>query len=311
MNKYNGIIILGPTASGKTAISIKLAKLLNGEIINADSTQVYKKLKIGTAKITKDEMEGVKHHLLSFLNPDEEFSVSAFKSKANKLTKKMLKSNITPVIVGGTGFYIDSLINNYNYSQTIKNDEIREKYFKLAEEKGNEFVYNVLMEKDKESAQKLHFNDIKRVVRALEVFEVTGKTKSELNKENALRHSQSDLKPLIIGLNMPRELLYSRINLRTDIMINNGLIKEVRKLYNSGYSADLQSIKSIGYKELYDYFENKKTLEEVTGEIKQATRNYAKRQITWFKRNKDAIWFDVSKQGTDEIVNNIISLYNA
>lgn len=253
MNKYNCIIIIGPTASGKTALSIKLAKQLNGEIINADSSQMFKKLKIGTAKISKEEMQNVKHHLISFLNPDEDFSVSDFKDRAIKIINKLIKEKKVPIIVGGTGFYIDSLINNFNYGGLTKNSEIREKYINLTEQYGKKYVFEILKKVDEKSAAVLHFNDLKRVIRALEIYETTGKTKAELSTmQNTM---QGNLKPLIVGVNLERNILYDRINLRTDMMFNKGLVNEVKKLYNSGYSKNLQSIKSIGYKELYDYFD--------------------------------------------------------
>ena len=308
MNKYNCIIIIGPTASGKTALSIKLAKQLNGEIINADSSQMFKKLKIGTAKISKEEMQNVKHHLISFLNPDEDFSVSDFKDRAIKIINKLIKEKKVPIIVGGTGFYIDSLINNFNYGGLTKNSEIREKYVNLAKQYGKKYVFEILKKVDEKSAAVLHFNDLKRVIRALEIYETTGKTKAELSTmQNTM---QGNLKPLIVGVNLERNILYDRINLRTDMMFNKGLVNEVKKLYNSGYSKNLQSIKSIGYKELYDYFDGQLTLEEAKQLIKKNTRNYAKRQLTWFNRYNNAVWFDVLNYSEDEIINKILTIFN-
>lgn len=320
MNKYNSIIILGPTASGKTSLSVNLAKSLNGQIINADSTQVYKELNIGTAKVTTEEMQGIKHHLINIINPDQDFSVSQFKKMATNIITELLSNNIIPVIVGGTGFYIDSLLNNYNYTNSYKNLEVREKYNKLAEERGKEYVYNILKSYDPVAAGKLHYNDLKRVIRALEIYITTGKTKSQLNHENTMQtneHStiqnttQSALKPLIIGLTLPREKLYNRINLRTMQMLQNGLIDEVKHLLNKGYSTNLQSMKSIGYKELNEFFTGEKTLSEVSEKIKQNTRNYAKRQITWFKRIKNVHWFDVTTISQLELQNEILKLYNS
>lgn len=318
MSKFNSIIILGPTASGKTSLSVNLAKQLNGEIINADSTQVYKELNIGTAKATSEEMQGIKHHLISFLNPEQEFSVSQFKDMANEVIAKLQQKNKVPIIVGGTGFYIESLLNNYTYANSYKNSEIREKYFKLAEEKGNLYVYEILKTHDSLTAEKLHPNDLKRVIRALEIFETTGKTKSQLNDENTMQAashstihntSQNTLKSLIIGLNMPREVLYERINLRTMQMLQSGLMEEAKTLYDKGYTKDLQSMKSIGYKELYDYFSGEKTLSEVAQRIKQNTRNYAKRQITWFKRVKGVHWFDVTNISAEELMQQVLTLF--
>ncbi len=316
---YNCIMIIGATATGKTSLSVELAKALNSEVINADSTQVFKELSIGTAKATEEEMQGIKHHLMSFLNPDEEFSVSEFRTQALHIMEQLLNSNRIPVVVGGTGFYLESLLNNYNYANAIKNDAIREKYNTMLEMQGKEAVYEVLKKVDPESAAKLHANDVKRVIRAIEIYEITGKTKSELNALNAMQNNdivnsttqntvQFVLKPLIIGLNMPRELLYERINLRTELMLQNGLLDEVQQLKQKGYTTQLQSLKSIGYKELYDYLDGITTLEEAKETIKQNTRNYAKRQITWFKRFQNAIWFDVSTQSTKEIVKHVLQL---
>ena len=316
---YNCIMIIGATATGKTSLSVELAKALNSEVINADSTQVFKELNIGTAKATKEEMQGIKHHLMSFLNPDEEFSVSEFRTQALRIMEQLLQNYQIPVVVGGTGFYLESLLNNYNYANAIKNDAIREKYNTMLQTQGKEAVYEVLKKVDAKSAAKLHANDAKRVIRAIEIYEITGKTKSELNALNAVQNNdivnsttqntvQFVLKPLIIGLNMPRELLYERINLRTELMLKNGLLDEVQQLKQKGYSTQLQSLKSIGYKELYDYLDGIATLEEAKETIKQNTRNYAKRQITWFKRFQNAIWFDVSTQSTNEIVKHVLQL---
>lgn len=316
MKKYNSIFIVGPTATGKTALSVALAKALNGEIINADSTQVYKELNIGTAKATEEEMQGIRHHLINIKQPTEDFSVSEFKEFCLEVCEQLLNKNKTPIIVGGTGLYINSLTNNYNYANIEKNLEIREKYETMAREKGNDFVFKILESYDKESANKLHPNDLKRVIRAIEIYEQTGKTKAQIIKEqstmqSAVQNAENNLlKPLIIGLNMSRETLYARINKRTDIMIENGLVEEVRDLFNRGLSEDLQSIKSIGYKELYNYFKGFKTLKECVEDIKQNTRNYAKRQLTWFNKQYNINWFDVEQLEHNEVLQSVLDLYN-
>lgn len=311
MKKYNAIIILGATATGKTAISIELAKVLNTEIINADSTQVYKQLNIGTAKATKEEMQGIKHHLIDFLNPDQEFSVSIFREKAVPIIENLQKQNKVPIIVGGTGFYIESLFNNYNYSNAVKNDDIRKKYEQYYNDYGKTALHNLLKAKDPVAAKKIHENDVSRVIRAIEIFEITGKTKTEhILMQGNEQIVESPVKPLIIGLNLPREVMYDRINRRTDQMLENGLIDEARVLFKAGYSENLQSIKSIGYKELYAYFNKQCTLDEATEKIKQNTRNYAKRQVTWFKRNPGIVWVDVSLSSVSNIVQDIINLFN-
>ncbi len=316
MKKYNSIFIVGPTATGKTSISVELAKALNGEVINADSTQVYKSLNIGTAKATKEEMQGIKHYLIDIKEPTDEFSVSEFKELCLSICEKLLKENKTPIIVGGTGLYINSLINNYTYANIEKNAEIREKYEDMAREKGNDFVFKILQSYDKETANKLHPNDLKRVIRAIEIYKQTGKTKSQIIKEQSTMQSAMQdgenklLKPLIIGLNMSRETLYARIEKRSDLMLENGLVEEVRGLFNQGLSENLQSIKSIGYKELYNYFKGIKPLKDCVEDIKKNTRNYAKRQITWFSKQENVIWFDVEKTNQNHILQSILNLYN-
>ena len=225
---FDSIIILGPTASGKTSISIKLAKLLNTEIINADSMQIYKNLNIGTAKPSKSEQDGIKHNLLDFVEPNKEFSVEQYRELALPIIKNLINNKKVPIIVGGTGFYIESLLNNYSYGKSTKNIEIREKYNKLALDYGNEYVYNILKKIDPVSAEKIHSNDLKRVIRAIEIFDTTGIKKSEISTMQT--NSKSPLNPLIIALNWNRDELYERINKRVNIMLENGLINEVKDL---------------------------------------------------------------------------------
>ena len=310
--KYNSIIIIGTTATGKTALSVQLAKSLNTEIINADSTQVYKELSIGVAKATEEEMQGVPHHLMSFLPVDASYTVSEFKMQSLQICEQLLKQNKPPIIVGGTGFYIESLLNGYTYTQSIKNETIRNKYKEMVKNEGVQAVYNSLMKVDSITAKKLHPNDTRRVIRALEIYETTGKTKSEYEVEGVKLAKNNDgiLKPLIVGLTMPRQLLYEKIELRTDLMFKNGLLQEVQQLYEKGYPVSLQSLKSIGYKELYEYFEGTMPLEQAKSLIKQHTRNYAKRQVTWFKRFKNAVWFDVSQKSKEEILQEILNLFH-
>lgn len=306
LNTFNSIIIIGPTGSGKTDLSIKLAKLLNGEIVNADSMQIYKDLDIGTAKPTINEQKQVQHHLLDIKEYDEEFSVSEYKKLASNICEVLIKNGKTPIIVGGTGFFVNSLISNLNYGDSKKDEAIRNKYFNLALENGNEYVFNILKEKDPESASKLHFNDLKRVVRALEIYEITGIKKSELKPKKEV----SILKPLIIGLTWDRAELYNRINTRVDLMINNGLVEEVEKIYKLNPNKDYQSFKGIGYKELLQYFNNKITLDEAIDKIKLNSRHYAKRQLTWFNKMENVSWFNKSKIEDDKIINEILDIYN-
>ncbi len=311
MSKYNSIIILGPTGTGKTDISIKLAELLGGEIINADSMQIYKYLNIGTAKATAKEQSLIKHHLLDIVEPNSTFSVSEYKSLALEKCRELINNNITPIIVGGTGFYIESLLSNFTYGD-IRDDNYRKQLTEMANKNGKQFVYEILMEKDPDTAKKLHYNDIKRVIRALEILKVTGKTKSELVlKDQSCSNSKTFLNPLIIGLNGDREKLYERLNLRVDIMVKNGLVDEVKNCKNMGLTLKDQSMAGIGYKELLNYIDGKCDFNTAIENIKLNTRHYAKRQLTWFNHMKDIKWFDIFKKSKDEIVSAIIELYES
>lgn len=272
------LIICGPTASGKTALAVECAKLLNSEVISADSMYVYKDLDIGTAKPTHEEMQGVKHHLIDVVSPKENFSVSDYKNIAEPIIKDLLAQNKIPVICGGTGFYINSILYDLSYGGSEANLEVRNYYLNLAKEKGNEYVYNVLVQKDFESAKKLHYNDVKRVVRALEIFE-SGKKKSELNDKLVPKYNYS-----AYSINFERNQLYDRINQRVDIMINSGLVGEVKNLLDSGVALDCQCMQGIGYKEILQYLTGEITLDSAIELIKLNTRHYAKRQNTFFKR---------------------------
>lgn len=304
---YNTIIILGPTASGKTDISINLAKRLNTEVINADCMQIYKELTIGTAKATPEEQDGVKHHLLDFVDPTSEFSVTDYKEKAMPIITDLISQNKTPVIVGGTGFYVQSLLTNYDYGNSFKSEELRAELNQLAEEKGKTAVHDILKSIDIESANKIHENDLKRVIRAIEIYKLSGTKKSEIN--NTMQTDmQNPIKPLIIVLDRDREELYNRINLRVDLMNKAGLIDEVKflvKKYN--LSIDNQCMQGIGYKEVLEYLDGQISLEECLDKIKINTRHYAKRQLTWFKHQVDGIWINLSKINKNEAVDQIIS----
>lgn len=276
MNKL--LIICGPTASGKTALAVECAKLLNSEVISADSMNVYRDFNIGTAKPTINEQMGIKHHLIDVVDADKKFSVGDYREIAMPIINKLHSEGKIPVICGGTGFYINSLIYEMSYGNSKENLVAREKYFKLAKEKGNDFVYNILMEKDKESAEKIHKNDIKRVIRALEIYE-SGYKKSEILDE---------LKPIFeckaYSFNYKRDELYNRIDKRVDIMIKNGLIDEVMKLKDKGLTLENQAMQGIGYKEIYSYLIGEYSMAEAIDKIKLNTRHYAKRQITFFKK---------------------------
>lgn len=286
---YDSIIILGPTATGKTSLAINLAKKMHTEIINADSMYVYKKFNIGTAKPSPSELSEVKHHLVDFLDPSTLYSVADYREDAKNVLLEFSRKNLIPIIVGGTGFYIDSLIKSYSYGNVEKSIDIRNQLLEEQEKFGNDFLYDKLFNLDKDSAIKLHKNDTKRIIRALEICMTSGSTKSAIaNNSDVLLKN-----PLIIGLNLDREKLYERINQRVDIMMDAGLIDEVKALYIEGYTPDnCNAMKGIGYKEIVAYLNGEYSISTAIEKIKQHTRNYAKRQITWFKRNKDIIWFD-------------------
>lgn len=307
--KKDLFILAGPTAVGKTAISINLAKNLNGEIISADSMQIYKYMDIGSAKIKEDEKEDIPHHVIDFVEPSQEFSVVEFKHEAAKAIENITNKSKLPMLVGGTGFYIDSLIFNYDFANAYKDEVYREQLKDLALEKGNEYIHSLLKDIDKESYDKLYPNDLKRVIRALEVFKLTGKTISEYNAEQDIYNIPYNVYYFV--LTMDRAKLYNRINMRVDIMIKDGLIDEVVKLKNMGLTADMQSMKGIGYKEILYYLDGKITLDEAIEMIKKGSRNYAKRQLTWFRKDKRVIWIDKDTYNNDyEVAEAIISKFN-
>lgn len=272
------IIICGATASGKSDLAIECAKLFDSEIVSADSMYIYKDLNIGTAKPTIKEMQGIKHHLIDVVSPKQAFSVSDYKKLAEPIITDIINRGKVPIICGGTGFYINSILYDFSYGKAEANLEIREKYNALAKEKGNEYVYNELLELDRESALKLHFNDLKRVIRALEIY-FTGTKKSDIKDELVPKFDYK-----AYSINHERYYLYQRINKRVDIMIKNGLINEIKGLLDSGITKDNQCMQAIGYKEIIEYLQGNCTLEKAIDDIKLNTRHYAKRQITYFKK---------------------------
>ncbi|MFU0823854.1 tRNA (adenosine(37)-N6)-dimethylallyltransferase MiaA [Clostridium sp.] len=309
MNK-DLFILAGPTAVGKTAISIELAKRLNGEIISADSMQIYKYMNIGSAKIKETEKQGIQHHLIDFLDPQQEFSVAEFKKKATDAINRIYEKRKLPMVVGGTGFYINSLIFNYDFANTYKDENYREYLKLLAEEKGKEYVHNLLKEVDEESYKRLYPNDLKRVIRALEVYKLTGKTISQYNMEQDIYNIPYNVHYFVLTMN--RNKLYERINKRVDMMIDEGLIEEVKNLKDMGCVPNMQSMKGIGYKEILCYLDGEMTLEESIEAIKKNSRNYAKRQLTWFRKDKRAIWIDKDNYHSDmEIVMDIIKKFTS
>lgn len=298
MQKQKVIVICGPTASGKTALSIELAKQINGEIVSADSMQIYKDMNIGTAKPTKEEMQGVKHYLIDFVSPDERYSVADYKQEAKKAIRKILKKGKVPIVVGGTGLYVDSLIFEIEYPNMEFDEEYREKLEKEVEENGLEGLYEKAKEIDNEAIKKISKNDKKRILRILEIYHATGKNKTDQEKESRKKEIEFDYK--VYALKWDREKLYERINKRVDIMLEQGLIEEVKKVYEK-YNEFPTAMQGLGYKEVVEYLENNITKEEMIEKIKQETRRYAKRQITWFRKNKQTIWLNAE----DKIQNNI------
>lgn len=304
MNKKTVIVIVGPTASGKTSLSIEIAKKLNGEIISADSMQIYKEMDIATAKPTAEEMQGIPHHLMSFVEPTENFSVADFKEKALDVIDDVFKRGKQPIVAGGTGFYVDTLIKNTTFFDFDKNEK-RTELIERSEKEGIEKLFEELKLVDPDTAEKLHINDTKRILRALEVYYATGKTislQAELSHEK-----ESEYNWFIIGLTAnDREILYDRINRRVDIMLQNGLEEEAKKFFSSEKSGT--SKQAIGYKELKPYFDGCSTLEEVTESLKRETRRYAKRQLTWFRRNEEINWIAIDSLSSEEILNEAIKL---
>jgi tRNA dimethylallyltransferase len=305
MNK-NIIIIAGPTASGKTDIGIRLAKAIDGEIISADSMQIYKYMNIGTAKPTLDEREGIPHHMIDVVFPDQEFSVALFRKLAGEYIDDIINRGKVPIVLGGTGLYINSLTYSLDFTEASEDKEYRTFLMDLADQEGKEYVHSMLRERDPEAYERLFPNDLKRVIRALEVYKATGKTISQSQRESKERPIEYN--PAYFALTMDRKRLYDRINLRVDKMFDSGLIEEVKMLRNMGYSRELTSMQGIGYKEVFDYLDKSMTLEEIKSIIKQSTRRYAKRQLTWFRREYRIKWIDLDKLDTiEEIIQNIIN----
>lgn len=292
------VILTGPTAVGKTKASIGLAKAIGGEIISADSMQVYKQMDIGSAKIKPSEMEGIPHYLLDILEPDEEFHVVLFQQMAKQAIQKIYEKGKIPIIVGGTGFYIQAVLYDIDFSENEKDTSYREELEKLAQTKGAEYLHDLLRKVDEKSAQDIHANNVKRVIRALEYFHQTGEKISEHNEEQRKKVSPYNFSYFV--LNDEREHLYERINLRVDQMINEGLVREVQSLKEKGYTRDMVSMQGLGYKEMLDYLDNKCSLEEAVEIIKRDTRHFAKRQITWFKRESDVTWIDKKEYDYNE-----------
>lgn len=303
------IVIVGPTASGKTSLAIELAKRLDGEIISADSMQIYKYMDIGTAKPSSEEMQGIPHYLIDEVLPNEDFNVVRFKELAEKYIDGILERGKQPIVAGGTGLYISSLIQNITFSETESDWELRETLKKEAEDFGPDFLHKKLEDVDPDAAKKIHPNNVKRVIRALEVYYQTKKPISYHNEIS--RNSPPKYDFTLIGLTMDRQILYERINKRVDIMINDGLVDEVKKLAAMGFANNIISMQGIGYKEILSYLNNESTLQETVENIKQGTRRYAKRQITWFKRIYEIQWFNLDNYGNNlSVVEDVLAFVN-
>lgn len=284
------VVLTGPTAVGKTELSIQLAKTIGGEIISADSMQVYKHMDVGSAKITPEEMDGVRHYLVDELEPFDEFHVVKFQEYAQKYLNEIYAHGKIPIIAGGTGFYIQALLNDIDFTEQESDSAYRKELEALAEEHGNQYLHDRLKEVDPESAEAIHPNNRKRVIRALEFYQETGRKISEHNAKEQMRTSPYNFAYFV--LNDERSHLYKRIDARVDKMIEDGLEAEVRRLKEMGCTKDMVAMQGIGYKEMLSYLDGSYSLEEAVYIIKRETRHFAKRQITWFKRERDVIWLN-------------------
>lgn len=292
------IILTGPTAVGKTALSVRLAKAVGGEIISADSMQVYRHMDIGSAKITKEEMEGIPHHLIDVLNPDEEFNVTTFQHLAKKAVEEIYSRGRIPIVAGGTGFYIQALLYDIDFTENGEDTSIRDELEALGREKGSGFLHHMLKDIDPKSAEEIHANNQKRVIRAIEYYRQTGEPISEHNKRERQKKSPYDF--LYYVVNTDRNILYERIDRRVDLMVQQGLVEEVEQLKAMGCTRDMVSMQGLGYKEILDYLQGAATLEEAVYILKRDTRHFAKRQLTWFKRERDVRWLNLPDFGNDQ-----------
>ena len=291
------IIITGPTAVGKTALSVRLAKAIGGEIISADSMQVYRHMDIGSAKIKKEEMDGVPHYLIDVLDPEEEFNVTVFQKMAKEAVEEIYSHGHIPIVAGGTGFYIQALLYDIDFTENGEDTSIRMELEKLGQERGAEHLHNLLRDIDPDSAEEIHENNMKRVIRAIEYYRQTGERISEHNKREREKKSPYDF--LYYVVNTDRPYLYERIDRRVDLMLEQGLVKEVMHLKDMGLTRDMVSMQGLGYKEILDYLQGICTLEEAVYVLKRDTRHFAKRQITWFKRERDVRWLNLPDFNND------------
>lgn len=298
MDKPKVIVICGPTASGKTALGVELAKKIDGEVVSCDSMQIYKDMTIGTAKPLPEEMQGIKHYLIDSVSPDIRYSVAEFKQDATNAIEEILKKGKVPILVGGTGLYIDSLIYGIEYNDIEIDEEYRNSLEKIAKEEGLDALYSKAKEIDRDAMEKISPNDKKRIIRVLEIYKATGKTKTQQESESRLKEVEYDFR--IFAIDMNRQVLYDRINKRVDRMIEDGLIDEVEGLLNK-YNKFPTAMQGLGYKEVVEYLNGNCSKEDMIDNIKMQTRRYAKRQLTWFRKNKQTTWIE----GTNDIQNNV------
>ena len=292
------IILTGPTAVGKTQASIGLAKALNGEIISADSMQIYRYMDIGSAKIRPEEMQGIQHYLIDELLPDEPFHVVRFQQMAKQAMEEIYAKGKIPIVVGGTGFYIQALLYDIDFTESDENATYRSELEAIAAQKGAQYLHDMLRKVDAASADAIHANNVKRVIRALEFHHQTGDKISDHNAEERVKESPYDFCYFV--LNDERKCLYEKINLRVDRMLEEGLVAEVQALKEKGYTRDMVSMQGLGYKEILDYLNGICSLEDAVYILKRDTRHFAKRQLTWFKRERDVIWIEKEKYNYDE-----------
>jgi tRNA dimethylallyltransferase len=297
MKKKPAVVITGPTAVGKTKLSIEIAKSLDGEIVSADSMQIYKYMDIGTAKPSINERQNIPHHMIDIIEPEQEFSVAEYQKMAVDIISDIHKRNKLPIIVGGTGLYIKSLLYPMNFTDAYQDVEYRKRLQKTAEKMGKNYLYQQLEKIDPKTASRLHPNDVRRVIRALEVYHISGKPMSHYVQN--LKDMDFRYDAAMIGLVMNRAKLYERINQRVDAMIERGLLNEVKSLLDKGYTRNMVSMQGLGYKEIIDYYQGRLTLEEAIYKLKQETRRYAKRQLTWFRAQKGVKWINIDDYSSE------------
>jgi tRNA dimethylallyltransferase len=293
MKKTPLVVIAGPTAAGKTDLAIQAAKALEGEIVSADSMQVYRYMNIGTAKPTVDERQGIPHHMIDIVDPDEEFNAALFQRGANEAIREIAGRGKLPILAGGTGLYVNSIIYPMNFTDAVEDPEYRSYLNEVLRTNGNQYLHNLLKEVDPATAARLHPNDSRRIIRAMEVYHVTGKTMMEYRQDLQSLEPVYDL--MLYGLTMDRQKLYERINLRVDIMLDAGLVEEVKGLLDMGYTKDLISMQGLGYKEIIQYLEGRVSLDEAIEILKMETRRFAKRQMTWFRREGRIHWLNADQ----------------